>query len=110
MILEEFSSAEDGIFTNSGAVVFEEGDYVVQGLSPLIRGYSIVLFDSNALSWKGDALECSSFRPTDRKKVYSLTPGLEGSVYDIRGQLLALAKLELRSLRQEMIESICDED
>jgi hypothetical protein len=102
VILEEFSSAEDGIFTNSGAVVFEEGDYVVQGLSPLIRGYSIVLFDSNALSWKGDALEC--FIPRDRKKVYSLTPGLEGSVYDIRGQLLALAKLELRSLRQEMIE------
>lgn len=77
--------------------MFEEGKYVVEGLSPLISGYSIILLDSDTLSWKGNTL--GRLVKETGKKVYSPTPSLEGRVYDIRGQLLALAKLQLRSLR-----------
>lgn len=62
--------------------MFEEGKYVVEGLSPLIGGDSIILLDSDTLSWKGNTLG----RLVKKwGEVYSLTPSLEGSVYDVRG-------------------------
>jgi hypothetical protein len=63
--------------------VFEEGKYVAEGLPPPISGYSIILFNSDTLGWKGNTLG-RSVKEMERSALVP-TPSLEGSVYDIRG-------------------------
>ena len=62
--------------------MFEEGKYVVEGLSPLIGGYSIIFFSSDTLSWKGNAL---GRLVKEIEKGHPPTPSLEGGICDVRG-------------------------